>query len=275
MQTLRFTHTADLRSEQPMSEHVFTLRILPADDPAQTISFDSVEVAPTGPLARQTDGFSNTLLVGSSREPHDYFSYRVSGTATVDSTRGRGTLPSPLFAVPSPLCVPGPAISALDASAGGPGITGPSETSGACSQTAPTDIFERALELCALVHDEMTYAPGSTSVDTTAEEAASQRAGVCQDFAHILSALLRLEGIPARYVCGLMIGEGATHAWTEFSDGQTWWGLDPTNNCEAGDYYIALARGRDHADCPMERGVFRGGAMQRLETQVTVELVSP
>ena len=265
MQRLRFTHTADLKSAQPMCEHVFTLRILPADDPAQTVSFESVDVAPAGTLARQTDGFSNTLLVGSVREAHDFFSYRVSGTATVDSTRGRGTLQSPLFSVSSPLCVPGDAIVFLDAAAGG--------IPGSFAGAAPTNVFSRALELAALVHDEMAYAPGTTTVDTTAEEAASQRTGVCQDFAHILISLLRLEGIAARYVCGLMIGEGATHAWCEFSDGQTWWGLDPTNNCEAGDFYVALARGRDHADCPMERGVFKGGAMQRLVTKVEVEAI--
>ncbi|MDD7434847.1 MAG: transglutaminase family protein [Lachnospiraceae bacterium] len=38
---------------------------------------------------------------------------------------------------------------------------------------------------------------------------------VCQDYAHIFIVLLRLAGVPARYVCGLLAGEGASHAWVE------------------------------------------------------------
>jgi transglutaminase-like putative cysteine protease len=82
-----------------------------------------------------------------------------------------------------------------------------------------------------------------------------------------------MDGIPARYICGLMLGEGATHAWVEFYDGQTWWGLDPTNDCEAGDTYIVVNRGRDFGDCPMESGIFKGGAMQLQLTHVNVKVV--
>ena len=262
MQRLEFTHSSELRLQQAVRNHSYTLRILPGDDPAQQVRITSCVVRPAQEHSLQEDGFGNRLFIGSCTRPHDRFGYEVSGTAVVDAAKGRGSACSVLFTCSSPLCVPGPALHALAAEGAAP-----------AAASGPQAVFSRAQQLCAFVYDAMEYVPGSTSVATTAEQAAAQRTGVCQDYAHVLAVLLRMEGIPARYICGLMIGEGATHAWVEFFDGQTWWGLDPTNNCEAGDFYIVLARGRDHSDCPMERGVFRGGAMQRLKTQVQVSVV--
>lgn len=171
----------------------------------------------------------------------------------------------------SPADPVGPSAQVGPASPVGPGTQAdPASPVGPGAQADPADLRERARDLCALVHGAMEYASGSTDVSTSAEEALRQGRGVCQDYAHILEAVLRLDGIPARYVSGLMIGEGATHAWAEFFDGRAWRGLDPTNDCEAGDLYIAVARGRDFADCPMEQGVLKGGGSQRLTTSVSV-----
>lgn len=260
MQTLTFRHASSLDLGQTVSGHHFQLRILPHDDPAQAISLARVAVQPEGTRFLQRDGWGNVLLVGSCVAPHDHFGYEVAGTAVVDSARGRGTRLNQVYRFASPKTRPGPAIGALHAKAG--------------AFDAADDMrarFERAVELRGLVYREMSYVAGTTTTETSAEEAAAQGTGVCQDYAQILVALLRMDGIPARYVGGLMIGEGATHAWAEFFDGHTWWGEDPTNDCEAGDFYIALNRGRDHADCPMERGIFRGGALQQLTTEVRVE----
>lgn len=259
MKELSFSHMCQLDLGEMVTDHYWNLRIIPRDDPAQSIRIAEVVVEPGVLEMRQHDGFGNVLLAGGSTLPHDSFGYRVSGTALVESREGRGTRRNPLYLYPSGLTTPGPALEALHDKAGAVehGLVG-------------TASFERANELRTLVHDTMVYTPGSTTVLTTAEEALEQRTGVCQDYAHILAALLRMDGIAARYVGGLMLGEGATHAWVEFYDGATWWGVDPTNDCEAGDYYIALVRGRDHSDCPMERGVFRGAAMQHMVTHVKV-----
>lgn len=259
MRELSFQHMCQLDLGMMVTDHYWNLRIIPHDDPAQNVRLEEVVVEPGVLEMRQHDGFGNVLLAGGSTLPHDSFGYRVSGTAIVDSRQGRGTRLNPIFGFSSALTKPGAALETLHEEAGPveAGLTG-------------TASFERANQLRTLVHDTMAYTPGSTTVLTTAEEALAQRAGVCQDYAHILAALLRMDGIPARYVGGMMLGEGATHAWVEFYDGGTWWGVDPTNDCEAGDYYIALVRGRDHSDCPMERGVFRGAAMQHMVTHVKV-----
>ncbi len=99
--------------------------------------------------------------------------------------------------------------------------------------------------------------------------------GVRQDYAHILIALLRLDGIPARYIAGMLIGEGATHAWCEAYCEGYWMGLDPTHGCWLTDDYIEVARGRDYRDCIMDRGCFRGYALQTEEVSVKVAEYEP
>ena len=103
--------------------------------------------------------------------------------------------------------------------------------------------FESAKLFSHYVYSNFKYIKGITTVESTLDEVWNLKAGVCQDFAHILLVMLRHIGIPARYVSGYicpdrngMRGEGATHAWVEaFIPSGGWMGLDPTNNCIAGD----------------------------------------
>ena len=86
--------------------------------------------------------------------------------------------------------------------------------------------------------------------------------------------VLRYLGIPARYVNGLMIGEGYTHAWVEAYLEDGWYGFDPTNNLHIDDYYIKLAHGRDYRDCTVDKGCFLGSAAQKQKIYVNVEEIS-
>ena len=131
--------------------------------------------------------------------------------------------------------------------------------------------LEKAKVLCAKVHDHFTYTPGETNVMTTAGEAYAAGKGVCQDYAHVLIALCRMAGMPARYVSGLFVGEGASHAWAEIWMDGLWYGIDPTHNRLTDETYLKLCTGRDYSDCPIERGVFSGWAeqTQKVFTKVT------
>ena len=99
--------------------------------------------------------------------------------------------------------------------------------------------LEVCKQLTDFVYRNFKYIKGITTVETTIEEVWVLKAGVCQDFAHILIVMLRMLGVPARYVSGYicpnkngMRGEGATHAWVEvYIPFYGWLGLDPTNNC--------------------------------------------
>ncbi len=129
------------------------------------------------------------------------------------------------------------------------------------------------------VYNNFSYQPGITSVETKLEDVWKMKAGVCQDFAHILLIFLRMFEIPSRYVSGYicpkdkeMRGEGATHAWVEaFIPNYGWLGIDPTNNCIVDDQHIRLATGRNFADCTPVKGTYKGSGEHSLEVSVEVQ----
>jgi transglutaminase-like putative cysteine protease len=133
-------------------------------------------------------------------------------------------------------------------------------------------------KLTGAIHGAFEYRPRTTRVDSPIDEALESRGGVCQDFAHIMITLVRRLGIPARYVSGYLFHgsedrsvDGATHAWVEaLLPGAGWVGFDPTNNVLAGMRHIRVAIGRDYADVPPTRGVYKGKARDELAVSVAV-----
>ena len=142
------------------------------------------------------------------------------------------------------------------------------------------DPLEFVLKLSELLYAKIAYVPKSTRVDSPIDHALESRQGVCQDFAHIMIALTRRIGIPCRYVSGYLFHkagektrsiEGATHAWVEtLLPGLGWVGIDPTNNVLAGERHVRTSVGRDYADVPPTKGVFKGSAESQLLVAVHV-----
>ena len=122
---------------------------------------------------------------------------------------------------------------------------------------------ELASRITAWVYATFRYTKEVTTIRTAAAEAFQQRAGVCQDAAHVMLALCRLCDIPARYVSGHLLGEGATHAWVEAlvpaagrPDVLVARAFDPTHGRRAGLNYITVATGRDYRDVAPTSGTF-------------------
>jgi transglutaminase-like putative cysteine protease len=132
------------------------------------------------------------------------------------------------------------------------------------------------------IYTRLEYKPQTTRVDSPIEEALEGRSGVCQDFAHIFIALARRLGVPSRYVSGYLFRDhashdrsavDATHAWVEaFLPTLGWIGFDPTNNLIAEERHIRVAIGRDYADVPPTRGVYKGVSAVRSELSVAVHV---
>jgi transglutaminase-like putative cysteine protease len=161
------------------------------------------------------------------------------------------------------------------------------------SFTPGRGVLAAAQDLMQRIYTDFTYESQSTQINTPARQALAQRKGVCQDFAHIMVACLRVMGIPARYVSGYLLtqpapgtvklkGSDASHAWCavyvpDLPEGARWCDLDPTNNRAGwhspGEDYVTLATGRDFADVSPIRGVIHGGASHTLRVGVTVEPV--
>jgi transglutaminase-like putative cysteine protease len=144
----------------------------------------------------------------------------------------------------------------------------------AASRVAPGDPLATALALAAAVNGALKYEKGVTDVQTTAEQALSLGRGVCQDFTHVMLAACRSVDLPARYVSGYLYNNGhtaASHAWVDVHvPGPGWVSLDPTHNRQQSGQYVRVAIGRDYADVPPTRGVFKGQAKETLEVKVSV-----
>lgn len=249
MKTLEYTFDTTIEFSGNVREHAFVLRCLPRAGEGVTVLKSSLEMEPELRLNWQHDSFGNELAVGCAREPHDRIGYHSRGIARVDLSSNRAMLIHPLFKYPSPLTVVDDDMRAWMAGAGF------NKEAFTASTVARFEAFER---LGKTIHEMMAYEPGTTSIATTAAEAFAERRGVCQDFAHIMVAVLREAGVPARYVSGLVVGEGTTHAWAQaYVDGR-WHGFDPTRNARVDETYLPLAIGRDWSDCPVERGSFWG-----------------
>jgi len=127
------------------------------------------------------------------------------------------------------------------------------------------------------VRHNVRYVPGATSVQSTATEAWERRAGVCQDMTHLMVAILRELGVPARYVSGYLYpsttiepGEaiaGESHAWVEYWCG-AWAGIDPTNGLRETERHVVVARGRDYDDVPPIKGIYDGSGSTQLGVRV-------
>lgn len=168
------------------------------------------------------------------------------------------------------------------------GLTELSETA---IEAAGVNALDRAHALADAVNAAVAYTPGSTGAHTTAGEALAQGEGVCQDHTHVLIAVARLAGIPARYVAGYLFtdpqnpvnpdgtpaprsdGE-ASHAWAElFIEGLGWVGFDAANACCPDDRYIRLCSGADASDAAPIRGLSSGLGAESLDVAVAVQSV--
>ncbi|HXW82768.1 MAG TPA: transglutaminase family protein [Candidatus Binataceae bacterium] len=135
----------------------------------------------------------------------------------------------------------------------------------------------------AWVRDQFAYEPGTTDVNSDINTILSTGAGVCQDFAHLTLGLLRLAGVPARYVSGYLaprsnpdrprpLGEQATHAWLEALLPEAGWiGFDPTHGGRTTDHHLRVSVGRDYADVTPLRGVYRSlGSKQTMRVSLDI-----
>jgi len=149
---------------------------------------------------------------------------------------------------------------------------------------AGRDAFAAVRELTARIRRNFAFKPGVTSVSTPVEQVLALKAGVCQDFAHVMIAALRAHSVPARYVSGYIRtrpkpgeekrrGSDVSHAWVAAWLGPAlgWVEFDPTNDLVVGNEHVVLGHGRDYADISPVRGVLLGGGRHAVTVGVDLE----
>lgn len=230
----------------PVEHHFFKMRALPMENACQHILTAEMTVSPQCQLNHSKDGYGNSVQCGSFSEPHNHFRIESRGVVECSAYCIPDASPKDFYLYPTRLTEWNKDIAQL-ASSG------------------------NALDIMHAIYGLLTYERFATDNSTTAIDTFSIRKGVCQDYAHLMIAACRSAGLKARYVNGLMLGEGETHAWVEVHDGEKWLGYDPTHDCQIDYGYIKFAHGRDVADCPSNRGRFYGWTMETMT--VTCKLI--
>jgi transglutaminase-like putative cysteine protease len=276
-------HITRFKYEPAVRESVMEVRMQPRTDARQRCLSFSLDVSPRASMMMYRDFFGNAVHHFDIPGQHDLI--EVAAQAVVE------VLP--------PLAVQADAVGdweELDARV----AQGDYWEMMLPSQYAkPTELLEKLrahldlrrrgnpLELLMELNMEMyeffEYAPNTTKVDSPIDDALESRQGVCQDFAHIMIALVRQLKIPCRYVSGYLYHAdsakdrspvGATHAWVEAYLGELGWvAFDPTNSLLGCERHIRVAIGRDYADVPPTRGVHKGEAGSELSVTVSVSPV--
>lgn len=310
----RVQHLTIYRYTQPVSLARHLLHLTPRATAEQAVEAHQLHVAPMPSLRRDgQDSFGNAVVSLAIESAHDTLCVSAESVVTVASRADRGGAGQPPRGGAAALTVG--AVRAWLAYRGGAGAGGggPAGAPGTAPVAASAFLFpsphvlpcadldpwierflgdaapvEAALAaLTAAIHREFRYDPRATAVGTPVCEVLQRRAGVCQDFAHLLVACLRRAGLAARYVSGYLLtapppgqprlrGADASHAWVAVAlpgdegGGVRWLEFDPTNGGRADQRYIVLGWGRDFGDISPLRGVILGGGEHRLEVQVTV-----
>lgn len=261
MAFLNYEYNMKISYSEAVDKCYFTIKGIPIDDFRQTsISYD-ISLVPNTTYSMSNDSFGNNQIIGSVNEAHSVFEYKIKGlveTVTSNISGGINTSTIGMYKYPHGKCIAGEKI--------GEYVKEISEQVDKCS-----NVKEKCFKIMDLIYQRMQYETGSTGIETSAEEAFSNGKGVCQDFSHIFITILRIFKIPARYVCGLIVGEGESHAWVEVAIDNNFIAFDPTHNAIITDEYIKLGVGRDATDCAINRGVMWGGGTQIQEIKVTVE----
>ena len=109
--------------------------------------------------------------------------------------------------------------------------------------------FARVTAICNWIYDHVEYLRGSSDQHTSAYDTATERAGVCRDFAHLGIAFCRALGTPARFVTAYAykLDPPDFHACFEAYLGGRWYVFDATRLAPPTGF-VRIGVGRDAAD---------------------------
>jgi transglutaminase-like putative cysteine protease len=278
------THLTEFAYDERVSVSHHVARMTPRTTARQTRLSSGWTFEPAPAVLREhTDVFGNTVAFFAMQGPHRQL--RVEARAVVELAAA-APLPgaSPAWeAVRDAAATDVDLVDfAVDSPLAGAGASS-ADNAAPASYPAGRPLAEGVAALSRRLHRDLRFRPGTTTVATPVAEVFRQRAGVCQDFAHLEIACLRSLGLPARYVSGYLetspppgearlVGADASHAWLAvFVPGYGWLDTDPTNDRTPVDRHVTVAWGRDYGDVSPIRGVILGGGEQR--TRVAVDIV--
>lgn len=290
-------HETSLSFPRPVREHQCELRLVPRDDERQRVLRADIDVHPPCHLGGYQDCFGNRVSTTSLVTPHD--GLRVTLDAEVETRLANPFDYAPVDASAEPAWIdaalrrePRFLDFVLHRSPSVPSLSALPEAPAVPARHPGKSVLETLQETMEWAEASFRYEPGATDVHAPLAAFLEKGAGVCQDFAHLLVAVARSHGIPARYAMGYLdpgyaeedddaeapladsAGDiAATHAWAEvLVPGAGWRGFDATQRLVVNDTYVTVAVGRDSRDAAPLRGSFKGddgGELPRVRLRVS------
>jgi len=279
----------DYDYETPVAGGHHLVRVAPRSDGGQRLVASSLTFDPL-PAERtdRPDFFANPVTSIAFREPHERFEARMTARVMVDRYDDMFDMSPDIGGLRTDLdrvhdIGPGSPHHFLAAS---PRVVLDADVADYARQSlrSASTVKGAVADLCRRIHQDFTYDPEATEVQTSAIEAFVLRRGVCQDFAHIMISGLRSIGVPAGYVSGYLRtipppgrerleGADSMHAWVRAWCGAKagWVEFDPTNNLIVANDHIAVAHGRDYLDVSPIVGVLKTFGSH--ETSQSVDVV--
>jgi transglutaminase-like putative cysteine protease len=268
-------HLTELSYTGPITETVMELRMTPKSTQHQVLRGQRIDVAPRATPFEHADWLGNRVHQFSIVPPHDrIFILARSAVETEPKLPELGDVSDAVAAPGDPrlldfcrfsrLVADCDALGELDRALGLPEAGGVGQ------------VVER---IARGLREHIVYQKGVTTSATALPEVLRQKAGVCQDLAHVAVGLCRRRGLAARYVSGYFYkpdgaSELESHAWCEVhAPSVGWLGFDPTHRVLAGVGHVAIAVGRDFSDVAPNRGVYRGDASEKLSVKVSIQRV--
>ncbi len=270
---LAINHETELTYAEPITESVMELRMMPRSDAQQTVRNFGLAVGPEAPVFEHRDWQGNHAHHFSIVDVHD--KVVILASSVVETHARQLRLDHLLDTLP----LAGLGHRHQDFLM----FHGPVQRDTRLARFAEQRGLLNERRACLLLgcvtselRELIQYKKGVTTSAASVADALDLGGGVCQDYAHLALALLRMMGVPARYVSGYLFrpssAELETHAWVEaFLPSVGWIGLDPTHGELASESHVAVAVGRSYADVPPNRGVYRGGAEERIRVRVRIE----
>ena len=279
------SHITRYLYEGPVSQCLSEARLIPRIMPGQRVLTSRIVVEPEpAVLDHRKDYFGNDVNSFAIFRSHDRFTTTATGVVEVDAPPDDDpTKASKLsweevrdlvLAHDDDEC-----LAAYEYVFDSPYVAAGRELAEYARSTfaAGRPLVDAAVELSHRIHEEFTYLPKSTTIDMPLLEVFRSRAGVCQDFSHVMIGVLRSLGLPARYISGYLRsgahyqGAEASHAWVAvFVPESGWLALDPTNDMIPRDGHVTLAWGRDYGDVTPVKGIALGGGEQTVQVEVRV-----
>lgn len=285
----RLTHRTKYTYEGAVTVSHHLARLAPRSLPGQRCPWHALEIVPI-PVGRgvHLDSFGNVTTYFEIEGKHGELEVTARSFVEVLATRHPEPAATPAWESVRDACQVGKLTPGSEAGAfcyASPMVPLGKEYEAYALLDFPPGrpVLQGVIALTGRIFREFRFDPRATDITTAVSDVFRNRAGVCQDFAHLMLACLRSLGLPARYVSGYLetapppgkpklTGADASHAWVAVYCGESagWIDTDPTNNLIPGERHITVAWGRDFSDVSPLRGVTLGAGGQKLSVAVDV-----